>query len=549
MEQADLDSLVEIFGEPFIQYVLAVDGDTSQLLQDECLSQAARTTVLQVLIALLESGNLSDDPFHRQSTLSSWLATPVAGSVIPLAHGLRQLSGGELPAPPTTSDQVLRRLYEVLRDGYPSLLLPVTGQRGIGPRLSVAFDNPGKQALEEAVLSDPVLQLLFPTKTENGGWMGYIQRSSGSGGSIQLWMFAEQQITLAWEQACLRYAVPTLEQVAETLAANLKVVRHVVSGKKSTIPMLVGLTGVLLPDSLSELDLGLAKLRKASESDRSLASRTGLEGKLQTTTPTGDTVVIDYAGDLVLELPLTYEVVVSAWDPHDDSWTREPWPDHLRWSQESVAAMLETIRLALVLALDTEAPVNIVSSWQVVLDPLEHLLSPGWSDTRQVPNLIPKQLTGAEASDWLDWVKRVHEHRTPSVAVAIRRMLQAIAERRSPDDVLVDAVIVWENLFGAAVETTLRVTSSMAWLLGDDAADRANKQKEYKDLYAARSGIVHGSLTKAKSAQLAEQAHRTVAISRAALRTVFRDRTDLLHINSSEKRSLAMMLGATPKKT
>lgn len=53
---------------------------------------------------------------------------------------------------------------------------------------------------------------------------------------------------------------------------------------------------------------------------------------------------------------------------------------------------------------------------------------------------------------------------------------------------LVDAVILWDNPFGARTETTLRVTSSLAWLLGSSAVDRKSKQKHYKDIYNFEAG-------------------------------------------------------------
>jgi hypothetical protein len=56
--------------------------------------------------------------------------------------------------------------------------------------------------------------------------------------------------------------------------------------------------------------------------------------------------------------------------------------------------------------------------------------------------------------------------------MSIRRILRAVSERKEPEDTLIDAVIVWENLFGSSQETTLRVTMSVAWMLGTDSKHR-----------------------------------------------------------------------------
>jgi hypothetical protein len=71
---------------------------------------------------------------------------------------------------------------------------------------------------------------------------------------------------------------------------------------------------------------------------------------------------------------------------------------------------------------------------------------------------------------------------------------------------LVDAVIVWENVFDAKQETTMRVTSSLAWLLGDSVQDKQAKQRTYKTIYELHSGIVHGSRELRSATELAKPA-------------------------------------------
>ncbi len=130
--------------------------------------------------------------------------------------------------------------------------------------------------------------------------------------------------------------------------------------------------------------------------------------------------------------------------------------------------------------------------------------------------------------------------------MAIRRMLQALAERSQQDDVLVDAVVVWENLFGAAQETTLRITTALAWLLGTDADDRAARQSRYKNLYGLRSDIVHGS-DKLKVAEVPAAAEEAVQVSLAALREIFSVRQDLLQENDSGRRGNRLLLDRRPE--
>jgi hypothetical protein len=120
-----------------------------------------------------------------------------------------------------------------------------------------------------------------------------------------------------------------------------------------------------------------------------------------------------------------------------------------------------------------------------------------------------------------------------------------VSERRRAEDVLVDAVIVWENLFGAKNDTTLRVSSSLAWLLGTSPADRLERQRQYKNIYQLRSDIVHGSAS-IKDKVVQSSSTEAVAISIAALRKIFDEKPYLLTIDDSALRSLHLIHNVEP---
>ncbi len=246
-------------------------------------------------------------------------------------------------------------------------------------------------------------------------------------------------------------------------------------------------------------------------------------------------VTIDYSGDVVLSMEVPYKVLLGEVKVED------PWPTDLSAIQNAVAQDVESLRMGLALAIEGDPPALVVQSWQLTIDPLASAALPGWNDTRRTPNLMPRKLTQGQVESWSIWTQRVKNHRSPSTAVAIRRMLQALGERYNPEDVLVDAVIVWENLFGASQETTLRISTALAWLLGKDASDRASLQKQYRDLYVLRSDIVHGS-AKLASDKIPVASRRTVAISLTALRELFEKRTDLLAETSSRARGNKLLL-------
>ena len=127
-----------------------------------------------------------------------------------------------------------------------------------------------------------------------------------------------------------------------------------------------------------------------------------------------------------------------------------------------------------------------------------------------------------------------------SVGAAIRRMLMATAERRRADDILVDAVIVWESLFGAPQEATLRVTSSLALLLGGSAQDHRDRQKAYKRVSHCRSQVVHGKQPKPDTVY--QHSQEAVETSIQALRAIFTTHSSLLMAKDSEERSLRILV-------
>jgi len=530
-----ITDLLDVFGPDFMTYVLNLDGDATveRLLADLSPGQAG---TLQILGQLRQpyrpevgtpegavwASRLNADQYIDQAESS-------------LANALRVQSGGTVPPPRTDADPVLDALYRMLADVYPALLLPHEPP-GSGPDISrTMFGHPAREALEAALLADPALAKLYTEESAMSGRSGSVYRSTGQGGGLQLWTFGSQQIGLAHAWASLETSQLTIGDVRDKLALSVAVIRQAIKGKAVTVPMRVGLTGVLLPDGLDKLDLGWATLRPAADIDRRIAERTGVAGKLMTTQHDGTVVTIDYAGDVVLALDVPYRIKLG------EVKIDKGWPPELTAVQGVAAQDVESLRLALALALEDNQPGLVVQSWQLTIDPLAVSALPGWNDTRRTPNLLPRQLTHAQVEEWAKWSGLVRSHRTPSTAVAVRRMLQALGERHNPEDVLVDAVVVWENLFGASQETTMRICTALAWLLGTDADDRLKRQNQYKKLYALRSNIVHGA-SKIATDKVPEASREAVQISLSALRKLFEYRPELLTEKTSEDRGNKLLL-------
>ena len=335
-------------------------------------------------------------------------------------------------------------------------------------------------------------------------WIPARSARSGLGARRYPSTFADGVLRVAWEAATRTSRVPSLAQFAEAIIAELAAARAALIGPVISIRSYMGLAGLLIPEGRT-IELPWGVIREVAADDASMIPN-GLRGKLQTNTPEGP-IVIDYAGDCVLQMDVPYQVLLAR--PNEQS---EPWPLDLI-SVRTADERLQTIRIALLLSSERPPMPIVVGTWRSFLDPLAiGARGTSWRDPRRLPPITPVALSEVEVDSWAHWIALVDEAPTQGIEVALRRTLLAAAERA---DALVDAVIAWENLFGSrSGEPTLRISSSMAWLLSDSAAGRAEVRREVGRLYALRSDVVHS------------------------------DRKDLLQCRNGEERSNRLILDA-----
>lgn len=130
--------------------------------------------------------------------------------------------------------------------------------------------------------------------------------------------------------------------------------------------------------------------------------------------------------------------------------------------------------------------------------------------------------------------------------IGIKKLLSAIANRPNPNDAFIDAIIVWENIFGSKTETTFKITASLAKLLEPENEEkRLELQKELQKLYNLRSELVHG-VNELPADKAHDHKNRAIVISIKSLKILFEERPDLLKYNSG-KRSTIMLLGGQEK--
>lgn len=211
---------------------------------------------------------------------------------------------------------------------------------------------------------------------------------------------------------------------------------------------------------------------------------------------------------------------------------------------DSLQRIIEGVQLAVLLATDrpVDGWVTARLAWTWTADPLGHGPHTSWAEVRSSLGFMPTELRSEECDSVGEWARLISTNWTTRIDIAVRRLIGAANTRTDLADRLVDAVIVWENLFGTSQgEPRLRISSAMAWLLSDSATAREDLQFKLKAIYDYRSKIVHGA--KFDESSLAEQANAALVYARDTLRALLRDRPDVLNLSDGAARSLRMIMG------
>ncbi|MEX0881594.1 MAG: hypothetical protein WDZ34_01835 [Candidatus Saccharimonadales bacterium] len=542
--------LLEVLGVAFLMYVLnATEAEVIARFTEAKTLNAQQEESLSQLLQFIKTTGISLDKSSPLWHLNlDVFASQATGHNTSCANVLRTIAGGTIEVP-KSSDKILGILYQFAGDFYSLFLIPKDKKSPdpFQPTLSnVAFRHSRKNELENAILTDKALVKLFGNEELSKPAIqitGYIHRSTGQGGSIQLVMLPEIILRNAWHLALLGSKQPDLKQLCDAIKKTVRTLRAAADGKKASIPVRVAFTGVVLPKDKQEIKLPWGVLRSATDQDENLMPAVFADGAHSTTTVKGETVTVKYSGDVILETEMPYRAFIGSWNQIAGSSMGIKLPAGFN-DYEVIQKRIEAVEIGLLFATqrENERP-RVVFPWRAEFDPLGFGHSASWRNPQTLPLLLPARLTQNEVSSWEKWIKLIDSRRVPSVEVAIHRILLAETERKDPVDVLIDAVIAWENLVGSpSGEPTLRVSASLAWLLGKDSNKRAVLQSKFSKLYNLRSRVVHGSgvLTVQEATTQPQEAVKTAL---EALREIFDNKPELLkNCKDSTERSKKIIL-------
>jgi hypothetical protein len=560
MRKVNDSELLRILGLDFLAYVVA---GNPQVIENELayglrnLSPRQRSVVSR-LRRMRQSFHPYGADLPHQRMLERHLGgsmdnlfgrfLPESGTTV--ANALRREAGGILPAPRADAapESVIGLLGAVCRDLYPLLLLPSAGGDLEATRYLIQQPlrtHPLRPALVAAIFADPRLAVLFSnyvpdpvawawpgTHAEREDPVGAARHNTRSGGGFTPTSLLHDLIRASWRWAELIETRPTFDTFQTAIAHVVEAVGAAATGAAATVPVRAGLAGVVLPPGV-DVHLGWGRLRSATATDGTVASRAGIPHTRGNSLSGGGTpwTTIRFCGDVILETTFPYQIEVGNQNLFRD-WAAQPrWPDH-------VTERIDDICLGVALACIGSHVVRVAPAWRYVLDPLGAAGKADWDDV-SILDLHPYNLTRKEAAAWGRWTGLVTRHRC-RIEVAMRRTTRSLTERRNPDDVILDAVIAWENLFGSPQPGSSHlVRDCLARLLENDPVARPACLKRLSELYALRNRIAHGKPATVSPADEKDALSMTLRVIRALIEM----RPDVLNELDSQARRNRLTTG------
>lgn len=528
-------------GPRLLSYLLDIDVKSAEACDDELsneLEGSSRGLALATLKKArddVESVEYGDDiSISRAEIWTTWFMQR-SGHESVMATRLHECSVGRKDERGAT-DTVEGCLAQIVQDLYAGLVIYSRTEdkaKAKTPWGYWCFQHPLKREFDRLVMQDSDLRHLFLGSNETPKFTGWNTRSTGLSGTNDLLLFAGNIIGSGLKIAQFSGDPLTVDGIVAGALMSVAMIRLSLQGEDVSIPVRVGFSGILLPDGCNTIEMTGGIIRATREEDRYFWCGTPLDssGGASMRTADGQITKISHHGDIVLELDVPYTISLDRSD--DEQW----WLPGKMATLARINEAVENLRLGLLLSKPSDR-YTIVQSWTSIADPMDPWNGLSYANESAFFSLRPAQLGEVELGEWVRWANLVDDHRTSSVSVSIRRMLMASSERSNPEDILVDAVMVWENLFGCDFDTTKKITGALAVLLspeGGRSSEKFDRQKSYKRIYGLRSRVVHG-VPGLDLMEVGDGAQEAVDVSISALREIFGEQHYLLAIDSSDKR-------------
>lgn len=514
------------YGAPFLRYLFNIEDD-ADILAELALVDAP---LLNTLVAIRAQSPGDDAADFRAFVASSFFTTVDEQTRTTTVDEIRRQRGGSIHLAPGLNDPVAHQVTQIANDIWPALLfIEADGPRsphGLTAGLSSVFTHPNIEEACQAFMQDTALAKLFPghnAKTLSKATVLNISAewilSTGQGGTRQLVMLLEHVIAAAGMQALISDGRITAEGVTKSIGPVIQALRDLANGKATSVKLLVGFSGVSTGGE--RISLGTGVLRPPLEAESKALGVGGISSVLETSVQLSILSITESPNEMLADQASPF---MKAWDRY---------APRLAELGKQTQARVDRVRYSVLLASENEETFGMSEVARLVIDPTSPSFNPLW--LRRSEPRAETVLSSRAAKAAATYFNSVSELHPKSLDIAMKRILSSASERTDATDAFIDAVIVWENAFGVSTETTFRVTAAIAKLLEPISFDRRSElQKELKELYNARSKLVHGG-TEIHESKVWAYRQRSIEIALRVLRILYTDRADLLSLRSDER--------------
>ncbi len=442
-----------------------------------------------------------------------------------IVHQLREFmgsSGGDDEFDCSEGDALQRALCRLTVQSFGELLI----YEHTGFKLSTEFGSQAYRSAIAAIREDPDLPFSGDVAEMDPLYMSL---TLGSVGMLQLAIVPESLMYAAWSLVNLKMKAPTLGDLVAEIPSVIAGARQGFTRSKMPGLGVASLSGIVGPPGVS-VPLPWGTLRSAHGSEHPWQPpQTGLNSVRTIHHEDGREVSIYDRGDVVLSTDIT--VGCRYFTVDEGSEAEIPAPG--RKAAEILSERIEVARLAFLLAWGGEDVPVLVPAWSRIVVPIRPGDSWGITDLSQFAFRTPTEVTQEFMSEWGEWIYRLGGVNFRRISLAAQRLLRASAERRDPQDALVDAVIAWESLFGSETEISFKISASLALLICSTGEERVKFRKRAAEIYSMRSRLVHGA--EVNAGQISDASREAIRVGRQALRALVRDRPDLIDMTSAER--------------
>lgn len=215
-------------------------------------------------------------------------------------------------------------------------------------------------------------------------------------------------------------------------------------------------------------------------------------------------------------------------------------PNHIFF--QSIRKISRNICLAASLHDVSKNNISCYYAWSYIMAPFN---SPSkWWENKVNYQFTTNTLSNENISSFTKTVNLVCGIDLNRIDVALERIYTAINLKQNTNDLLIDAVIALEALFGFEPQIVNKISSSVAALLFNDSSEECRLIKTFvSNCYTSRSEIVHGELKTIDD----DMARKLIGVVLMVLHKIFNTRPDLLNLNSKQRSSKLIKNKQTPQ--